>query len=360
MNTPNSMGCMYVLKGLINTLTYQDVAKMIKEDIKWNIRPEKFIKSFSNKYNSMVVFSITPPPQRLVQFNGTSNYVEIEDFIPRKPSTKAIDKIFENYWQKNLLNANFENEPDDRSDDDNQADDQEQADSCEDPADITMTRDWFDMSVDHTMEAPAPYHGTASASISRPPATGSSKSVNQWEVRKANAIKAAAAQAEDKASKQFWQARKDEDAAAKTVTANDNEKFKEAIVSDTAKEFQRLKEQLVQQNLENDRKIKDMMDAQKQMKEQFDNVSKQLDEKLDGRLNDFFSTMNTTIAAQAKTFGLASNATNSQLNELQGEFGSLKAKLVDFMDNFGKKAAEKRDAAAADDKPEKKSRGSSD
>ena len=70
--------------------------------------------------------------------------------------------------------------------------------------------------------------------------------------------------------------------------------------------------------------------------------------------------MNTTIAAQATTFGLAMNATNSQLNELQGESGSLKTKLVDFMDNLSKKAAEKRDAAAADDKPEKKSRGSSD
>ena len=68
--------------------------------------------------------------------------------------------------------------------------------------------------------------------------------------------------------------------------------------------------------------------------------------------------MNTTIASQAKTFGLAMNATNSQLNELQGEFGSLKTKLVDFLDNFGKNTAEKRDAEAADDKPEKKSRGS--
>ena len=52
------------------------------------------------------------------------------------------------------------------------------------------------------------------------------------------------------------------------------------------------------------------------------------------------------------------NATNSRLNELQREFGSLKTKLVDFMDNFCKNTAEKRDAEAADDKPEKKSRGS--
>ena len=89
-----------------------------------------------------------------------------------------------------------------------------------------------------------------------PPAPGPSTSVNQWEVRKANAIKVAAAQAEDKASKQFWQARKDEDASAKTATDNENEKFKETIVSDTAKEFQRLKEQLLQQNLENDKKSK--------------------------------------------------------------------------------------------------------
>ena len=52
------------------------------------------------------------------------------------------------------------------------------------------------------------------------------------------------------------------------------------------------------------------------------------------------------------------NATNSQLNDLQGEFGGLKTRLLDFMDNFGKNTAEKRDAEAADDKPEKKSRGS--
>ena len=77
-----------------------------------------------------------------------------------------------------------------------------------------------------------------------------------------------------------------------------------------------------------------------------------------GRLNDFFSTINTTIAAQATTFGLATNATNSHLNDLQGEFGGLKTRLLEFMDNFGKNTAEKRDAEAADDKPEKKSRGS--
>ena len=100
------------------------------------------------------------------------------------------------------------------------------------------------------------------------------------------------------------------------------------------------------------------MDAQKLMKEQFDNVCKQLDEKLDGRLNVFISTISTAIAAQATSFGLSMNATNSQLNDLQGEFGGLKTRLLDFMDNFGKNTAEKRDAMATDDKPEKKSRGS--
>jgi len=306
----------------------------------------------------MIVFSITPPPQRLIQFGSSTNYVEIEAFTPRKPSTKAIDKIFENYKQKNFLSANFDNELDDSDDDDNQADHQEHDDSGKHTENITMSRDWFDMSIDDTMEASAPYHGDAHATNPRPSAPASSTSVNQWEVRKANAIKVAAAQAEDKASKQFWQARKDEDLSAKTATDNENEKFKETIVSDTAKEFQRLKEQLLQLNLENDKKNKDMMDAQKLMKEQFDNVCKQLDEKLDGRLNDFFSTINTARAAQATSFGLSMNATNSQLNDLQGAFGGLKTRLLDFMDNFGKNTAEKRDAEAADDKPEKKSRGS--
>ena len=297
----------------------------------------------------MIVFSITSPPQRLVQFGGSTNYVEIEDFVPRKPNTKALDKIFESYNQKNLLSTNFDNEPDDSDDDDNQANSQEQADTGDHVADVQMSRDWFDISSEDNEPAPAPLTTPAPEPVNN---------VNQWEVRKANAIKAAALQAEDRASKQFWQARKDEDAIAKTATDNDNERFKETIISDTAKEFQRLKEQLLQQNLENDKKIKDMMQVQKQMKEEFDNVCKQLDEKLDGRLNDFFSTINTTIASQASTFGLAMDATNNQLNGLQGEFGSLKMKLVDFMDNFGKNTAEKRDAEAADDKPEKKSRGS--
>ena len=102
------------------------------------------------------------------------------------------------------------------------------------------------------------------------------------------------------------------------------------------------------------------MDAQRQMKEQFDHVCKSLDEKLDGRLNDFFGTINSAINAQATSFGLSMNATNCQLNELQGEFGGLKSRLLDFMDNFGKKAAEKRDSESNDDPPAKQSRGSTD
>ena len=65
MKTPYSMGCQYVIKGLISSLSYQDVAKIIKEDLKWNIRPEKFMKT-SGKFNNMLVFAVTPPPQRLV------------------------------------------------------------------------------------------------------------------------------------------------------------------------------------------------------------------------------------------------------------------------------------------------------
>ena len=212
--------------------------------------------------------------------------------------------------------------------------------------DVDMTADWFDAPMDEPDNSPAINLATGA------------NARNLWQTRKSNAIKEAAAHAEDKAAKNFWQERKKEADDAKTANDKDNEKFKEAIVTDTAKEFQRLKEQLVQQNLENDKKIKDMMDSQRQIKEQFDHVRKTIDEKLDGRLNDFFGTINTAINAQAQTFGIAIDATNGQLNDLQVEFGSLKAKLVDFMDNFGKKPAEKRDADVNDDPPAKQSRGS--
>ena len=359
MNMPDSMGCRYVLKGLVSQMTYAEVAKMIKEDFQWNIRPEKFIKSKTSNYNNMIVFAAAPPSQRLLQYNGTSNFIEIEDFIVRKPNSKVIDKIFEEYSNKReqaCENAT-QVEPDDSQEADSmfqkhvrECDFGSQSGSQDDGNygmnEVDMTADWFDAPIDEPDNSPA---------INL--ATGANAS-NIWQTRKSNAIKEATAHAEDKAAKIFWQERKKEADITKTANDKDIEKFKEAIVTDTAKEFQRLKEQLLQQNLENDKKIKDMMDSQRQIKEQFDHVRKTIDEKLDGRLNDFFGTINTAINAQAQTFGIAIDATNGQLNDLQVEFGSLKAKLVDFMDNFGKKPAEKRDADVNDDPPAKQSRGS--
>jgi len=99
MKTPNAMGCRYLLKGLPNQLTYTDVAKLLKEEVKWAVRPEKFIKSKSN-CNNMIVFAPLPPTQRLIHCNGTLNFIEIEDFVERKLQTTVIDKIFEDYNNK--------------------------------------------------------------------------------------------------------------------------------------------------------------------------------------------------------------------------------------------------------------------
>ena len=106
----------------------------------------------------------------------------------------------------------------------------------EEDDEVTMSRDWFNMTEEETQGEMGASDEPMPIPVIVPKLT-----VNQWEVRKQNAIKVAAAQAEDKAARQYWQARKDEGDAAKTINDKDNASFKEAIVSDTAKEFQRLR-----------------------------------------------------------------------------------------------------------------------
>ena len=180
MNMPDAMGCRYVLKGLLNQMTYSDVAKMIKEDFKWNIRPDKFIKS-SSKYNNMIVFAATPPPQRLLQFDGTSNFVEIEDFIVRKPKTKVIDKIFEDYKNKSTGVEQWSSSKQDDANDvlwkrEMSFGSLDEVDK--DLNEINMTSEWFDEPIDEpddTNDAPVVNLATGANSRNGPSA---------WEMRK--------------------------------------------------------------------------------------------------------------------------------------------------------------------------------
>ena len=346
MNTPNAAGCRYIIKGLLNNLTYSDVAKMMKDDFKWNVRPEKFL-STNSKFNNMVVFSSVPPPQRLIQFTGTSNFVEIEDFVERKPQTKAIDKIFDTYNNKSQTSAQVPFMWG-RQDKDNKADTYD-IDSLTDEldvlGDVAMTAEWFDTPFDEPdNQADAPVINLAKGAEVR----------NQWELRKSRAIKEAAAHAEEKAAKNFWQSRKEDEDKAQSDAAKDLDNLKtvmmnrsDVIKNDNEKEFQRLKDQLVQQNLENQTKIDQIMQAQKDSKEQFDKDCKSLDERLDGKLLELFGTVNASIVAQDEKFGAALLGTTSQVNELQTKFTSLESRLIDFMDNFGKKTEVEPDAKKA-------------
>jgi ribosome recycling factor len=148
----------------------------------------------------MIIFAAVPPPQRLIQFEGTSNFVEIEDFVLQQPTSKVIDKICQDYMNKPQCNNAYQQQSDEVKDDKAQVNqgsisDDEQMFSDE------ASQNWSEMFVDgHDEVAP----------VSLP---------SVWEQRKKNAIKEAAARAEDESAKLFRQMRKDEQDEAKNTKA---------------------------------------------------------------------------------------------------------------------------------------------
>jgi hypothetical protein len=95
MSAPKGAGCLYVVKGLRTGLTFTDVATIMKRDLKWKVRPERFLKAPNNKSNTMVVFAIEPPAQNLIKIDDSEEFLQIEDFITHKPKSNDVDKIFQ-------------------------------------------------------------------------------------------------------------------------------------------------------------------------------------------------------------------------------------------------------------------------
>ena len=74
-------GAKYIIKGLDSNWGFIDVVKIFKT-IRWEGRPERFMKSFSRDTNNLVVFASQKPPQINFKYAGTDKWATIVDYIP--------------------------------------------------------------------------------------------------------------------------------------------------------------------------------------------------------------------------------------------------------------------------------------
>jgi hypothetical protein len=98
--TPAAQGRRFVIKGLDSSLTYIQTVQIMKE-IKWKIKPERFLKTKHKYINNMVVFAIEPPNRRVIAIQGTNGkFLNIVDFIEQKPKQNAWQKAAQNHKEK--------------------------------------------------------------------------------------------------------------------------------------------------------------------------------------------------------------------------------------------------------------------
>jgi len=71
------------------------------KEIKWKIKPERFLKTKHKYINNMVVFAIEPPNRRVIAIQGTNGkFLNIVDFIEQKPKQNAWQKAAQNHKEK--------------------------------------------------------------------------------------------------------------------------------------------------------------------------------------------------------------------------------------------------------------------
>jgi transcription termination factor NusB len=350
MNMPAAMGCKYVLKGLLSNFTFYDIAKMMKEDFSWNVKPENFLKS-NTKYNTMVVTAHGPPPQTIVQINGTSNFIEIEPFVLRKPKTSPVEKIFQAYQNKDLVQEKVTKYEDDyiqpgETEEQYRARFSEVIDemNCHAGED-DAGRDWYDMSNDEVMN-------------SDPPAE------NKWANRKANAIREADKKA-DQEAKDYWKA----NAVIKAEAEKANDQIKIQFQNELQKsnedvckvkslfeiELEKIKELSQSQNRANEEQVQKLVEQQNASNKHFNEVCEKINVDIAAGMKELYDTINVQIQKQNKQFHLANVATQESIAEVQGKFVGIEKTLAAILAG---QAKIKNSRGSDDDHEAKKARGS--
>jgi hypothetical protein len=169
-----------------------------------------------------------------------------------------------------------------------------------------------------------------------------------WE-RRAEAIAATAKTKEDNdKAKSFWQPHNllasssaapatadiSKTSPDKDLNAKDLDNLKtvmmnrsDAIKKDNDNEFQRLQEQLKQQNLENERKIQEIIESQKESNSSFKESSRLMDEKMNG----LFSSMNTSFKNHSDSVNISMNATNASVADMQASISKMEVMMAALM-----------------------------
>ena len=81
MASTRDQGRCFVVKNLDTHLTLYDIACMLKASVGWNVRPDRFLKSYRGK-NNVVVFTEELPPDRCFPISGTDQWIVVSEFVP--------------------------------------------------------------------------------------------------------------------------------------------------------------------------------------------------------------------------------------------------------------------------------------
>ena len=113
----------YIVKNLDSMLTNKEIAVILKENIRWTIKPLQFIKCHIKGKTNIIVGSPTPPPT--ADFQMGLDWIKITKFVPNTlKRTSNWDRAFEKYSVAACVQYNFGDAVEEEYDDDEEEEDE--------------------------------------------------------------------------------------------------------------------------------------------------------------------------------------------------------------------------------------------
>ena len=147
-------GTKYVIKGMDTTWNFLDIVKLLKNAMKWRVRPEKFIKSTYKSSNNVIVFAVDKPPKMHFKYAGTNTWATIVDYVPNKVRITEWHRVYQEYFRQHPYDAAKYNNDDEMASDDEAEDEHGSSDAYygmgmqHTPAEPRTA--WCDVQDDHT------------------------------------------------------------------------------------------------------------------------------------------------------------------------------------------------------------------
>ena len=97
MQTPENELTKHVIKGLASHLNMFEVTKILQGELKWRVKPVRFMSSQSRTNNNMVLLAAHKPTEK--QFEWGAHWCTIVDYIPEKPRRSAWHRAYDRFFE---------------------------------------------------------------------------------------------------------------------------------------------------------------------------------------------------------------------------------------------------------------------